>query len=185
MTGELSDQRTSNGTEDIVKHQMIGSAVGLLLMAFGVACAPAAGTEEDPATVRAAIEETNARFTEAFNQGDTAATAALYTEDAIVLPPGQGMVRGQPAIQEFNALDIETNALNGLVLTTSDVQVGGNLAVEVGTYSIQAGAMQDEGKYVVVWEKQEDGSWKLHRDIWNSNLMPAEEEEPGGEASGQ
>ena len=168
-----------------MKHQMIGSAVGLLLMAFGVACAPAPETEEGPATVRAAIEETNARFTEAFNQGDTAATAALYTEDAIVLPPGQGMVRGRPAIQESMAADIETNALSGLVLTTSDVRVGGNLAVEVGTYSIQAGAMQDEGKYVVVWKKQEDGSWKLHRDIWNSNLMPAEEEEPEGEESGQ
>ena len=45
--------------------------------------------------------------------------------------------------------------------------------------------MQDEGKYVVVWKKQEDGSWKLHRDIWNSNLMPAEEEEPEAEESGQ
>ena len=167
-----------------MKHQNFGSAVGLLLMAFGVACAPAAKTEEDPATVRAAIKENNARFTKAFNQADTAATAALYTADAIVLPPGQGMVRGRPAIQEFNAIDIETNALSGLVLTTSDVQVGGNLAVEVGTYSIQAGAMQDEGKYVVVWKKQEDGSWKLYRDIWNSNLMPAVEEEPEAEESG-
>ncbi len=84
-----------------MKHRIILSAVGLLLMAFGVvACAPAAETEEDPATVRAAIEETNARFTEAFNQGDAAVATALYTEDAIVLPPGQGMVRGRPAIQE-------------------------------------------------------------------------------------
>ena len=168
-----------------MKHQMIGSAVGLLLMAFGVDCAPEAETEEDPATVRAAIKETNARFAEALNQGDAAAMAALYTEDAIVLPPGQGMVRGRPAIQKFNAIDIETNALSDLVLTTSDVQVAGNLAVEIGTLSVQAGAMQNEGKYVVVWKKQEDGSWKLHRDIWNSNLMPAVAEEPEGEESGQ
>ena len=168
-----------------MKHQIMGSAVGLLLMAFGVACAPAAETEEDPATVRAAIKETNTRFTEAFNHGNSAAVAAFYTEDAIALPPGQDMVRGRPAIQEFNAIDIETNALSGLVLTTSDVQVAGNLAVEVGAYSIQAGAMQDEGKYVVVWKKQEDGSWKLYRDIWNSNLMPTVEEEPEGEESGQ
>ena len=169
-----------------MKHRIILSAVGLLLMAFGVvACAPAAETEEDPAAVRAAIKETNARFAEALNQGDAAAIAALYTEDAIVLPPGQGMVRGRQAIQESMAVDIETNALSDLVLTTSDVQVAGNLAVEVGTYSIQAGAMQDEGKYVVVWKKQEDGSWKLYRDIWNSNLMPAVEEEPEAEESGQ
>ena len=35
------------------------------------------------------------------------------------------------------------------------------------------------------WEKQEDGSWKLHRNIFNANLMPAREEEPKGEDSGQ
>ena len=64
-------------------------------------------------------------------------------------------------------------------LTSSDVQVAGNLAVGVGT--VQAGAMKYEGKYLVVWKKQEDGSWKLYRDMWSSNLMPAEEEEPEGE----
>ena len=120
---------------------------------------------------------------EAFNQGDGAAATALYTADAILLPPGQDMVIGLQAIQEFLAAYIETNALSGLVLTSSDVQVRGNLAVGVGT--VQSGAMQYEGKYLVVWKKQEDGSGKLYRDMWSSNRMPAEEEEPEEEESGQ
>ncbi len=139
--------------------------------------------EEDLATVWAGIDETNARFMQAFNQGDAAAATALYTEDAILLPPGQDMVIGLQAIQEFLAAYIETNALSGLVLTSSDVQVRGNLAVGVGT--VQSKAMQYEGKYLVVWKKQEEGSWKLYRDMWSSNRMPAEEEEPEEEESGQ
>lgn len=37
---------------------------------------------------KATIEKTNAGFTAAFNSGDFASAAALYTEDAYVLPPG-------------------------------------------------------------------------------------------------
>jgi ketosteroid isomerase-like protein len=29
----------------------------------------------------------------------------------------------------------------------------------------------DKGKYIVIW-KQEDGQWKLHRDIFNSSMPP-------------
>ena len=127
---------------------------------------------EDLATVWAGIEETNARFMEAFNQGDAAAATALYTEDAILFPPGHDMVRGLQAIQEFLAAYIETNVLSGLVLTSSDVQAGGNLAV--GAVNVQGLTSGYEGKALVVWKKQEDGSWKLYRDMWSSNLMPAD-----------
>jgi hypothetical protein len=36
-----------------------------------------------------------------FNAGDIASVAALYTEDAVVLPPGADMVEGRSAIQAF------------------------------------------------------------------------------------
>ena len=35
----------------------------------------------------------------------------------------------------------------------------------------------DSGKYVVVWKKQDDGNWRLHVDIWNSDL-PAPGQQP-------
>ena len=55
-----------------------------------------------------------------------------------------------------------------------DVLVGGDLAVETGTYewTIQpkkGKAMPDKGKYVTVWQHQGDGSWKIIRDISNSD----------------
>ncbi len=56
-----------------------------------------------------------------------------------------------------------------VVLKTSSVEGMGDGAAEVGEYSLFAGAnMVDTGKYLVVW-RRDDGSWKLHRDIWNAN----------------
>ena len=51
----------------------------------------------------------------------------------------------------------------------------GDTAIEVSKYTLQGegGQVLDEGKYIIIW-KQEDGQWKLHRDIFNSSL-PAQQ----------
>jgi ketosteroid isomerase-like protein len=53
------------------------------------------------------------------------------------------------------------------------VEGEGHTDYDVGKVTLlgAGGQMIDTGKYVVVW-KQEDSEWKVHRDIWNSN-MPA------------
>jgi ketosteroid isomerase-like protein len=65
-------------------------------------------------------------------------------------------------------------------LTTTDLTVKDNMAIETGTTRSvmqpkQGGGppVTDVGKYVVVWKKQTDGSWKLWRDIFNSDASPA------------
>jgi len=50
---------------------------------------------------KATIEKPNDAWTAAFNKGDAAAVAAMYTEDAYVLPPGSDMVKGRSAIEAF------------------------------------------------------------------------------------
>src|SRR5215216_4314830 len=54
-----------------------------------------------PAQDRATIERLNEAFSAAFRQGDMAALAGMYTEDADLLPHGADMVRGRSAIQAF------------------------------------------------------------------------------------
>jgi len=114
------------------------------------------------------IEKLNARFAELFNQGDAAGVAAMYAEDAVVLPPGAGIVKGKSDIQAFWKKAAET--LGDVKLITVDVKpLGGTAARETGYFSLRTkGSPSQEvtGKYVVVWEKV-GAEWKLSTDIWN------------------
>jgi ketosteroid isomerase-like protein len=60
-------------------------------------------------------------------------------------------------------------------LDTVEVEGFGDMAYEVGKYALsgKTGKVSDQGKYIVVWKKVR-GQWKLHRDIFNSNVpVPA------------
>jgi uncharacterized protein (TIGR02246 family) len=154
----------------------------LLALTFTFLSCATPSEEMDVATVRKAIEETNTQFVQAFQQGDAAAVAALYTEEAVLLPPNSGIIRGRTAVEETFKSLIEMG-VKDLSLTTVDVGGSGDMAYEIGRYALTVqpegqAAMADSGKYVVVWKKQVDGSWKLHVDIWNTSLPMAAPQEP-------
>ena len=119
---------------------------------------------------KATIEKLNDVWTAAFNKGDAAAVAALYTEDAYVLPPGSAMVEGRAAIEAFwrQAAQQMTDAK----LTTIDVlPLGRSAAREIGTVTLKTKSQPPQevvGKYVVVWRKI-GNRWLLATDIWNMN----------------
>ena len=128
---------------------------------------------EDTAEVRQAIEALIKQLEDALNKGDAAAIAALYTEEARVLPPNGPMIVGREAIQNSHQGDIDAG-LSDLQLTTLEVGVVRDLAYEIGEYTEtiqpeEGEAIRDQGKYVVVW-KRENGEWKLDVDIWNSSI---------------
>ena len=108
-------------------------------------------------------------FEQKFFQGDATGVAELYTSKAMLFPAGSDVVKGKTAIQDFwqGAMNMGIKAVK---LNIVEVEQQGDAAVEVGLYQLKGagGEMIDEGKYVVVW-KQEEGEWKLHRDIWNTN----------------
>jgi uncharacterized protein (TIGR02246 family) len=126
----------------------------------------------DLTQIRHAIEKGNAKFGEAVRKGDGAAIAALYTEDATLLPPDSNMIKGRGGIEAFWKGGLQMG-IKEAVLTTVDVSAAGELAYEIGTFALKVQPEGKEpigqkGKYVVVWKKAPDGSWKLHVDIWNS-----------------
>ena len=104
---------------------------------------------------KATIEKLNDVWTAAFNKGDTAAVAALYTEDAYVLPPGSAMVKGRAAIEAFWRQAAQQ--MSDAKLTTVDVlPLGRSAAREIGTVTLKTKSQPPQevfGKYVVVWRK--------------------------------
>ena len=122
--------------------------------------------------VRAAIEASNVKFGKAWGSKDAASLAALYTANATLLAPNATRVSGSQAILEFWKAGLSGAPPVGK-LTTAEVEAHGDTAHEVGTYELSSadGKVMDKGKYIVIW-KREGGQWKMHRDIWNSD-MPA------------
>lgn len=140
-------------------------------------CAPPPTEEMDVEKVRMAIEEGCLKFGEAVRQGDAAALAALYTDDATLLPPDSEMIKGKQGIEAFWSGGFQMG-IKDVVLTTVDVFGSGDLAYEIGKANITIQLegqepIEQKGKYVVVWKQAADGLWKLHVDIWN-NRMPAQ-----------
>ena len=123
-----------------------------------------------PTEVRNAIAATNAKFLEAFRQGDAAGLAATYTSNGQALPTNSDIIEGKTALQGFWQAALDMGLKSG-TLDTIELDDCGDTVIEVGKYTLQVAGGQtvDEGKYLVVW-KQEGGQWKWHRDIWNSSL---------------
>ncbi|HSD73239.1 MAG TPA: SgcJ/EcaC family oxidoreductase [Steroidobacteraceae bacterium] len=128
---------------------------------------------------QAQIAALNEKIAAAMRRGDALALASFYTEDAMVLAPGQDIISGAPAIRQFWA-DAVTSGATGLEIATREVTNLGDLAIEVGTYVLKndAGTMLDHGKFIVVW-KRVNGEWRLHRDMFNSSVPPAPPPAPG------
>jgi len=127
----------------------------------------ASGTEA--LEVRAA----SARWLEAVSTGDAQSVVAFYAPDGAFLPPNAPLARGRAAVQ---AVWLSLIAAPGLRLrwtpSSIDVSRAADMAYEIGTYEMAmdgpAGRIEDDGKYVVVWRKSDDG-WKVAADIFNSS----------------
>jgi uncharacterized protein (TIGR02246 family) len=119
---------------------------------------------------KAMIQGLDDKWGEAFNKGDAAAVAAMYTADAYVLPPGAEMVKGRNAIEAMWRANMQQ--IGDVKCTALDVKpLGRTAAREIGTCSFKTKAQPPQDgtiKYAVVWEK-EGGQWKLLQDIWNTN----------------
>ena len=159
----------------IHNHPILSLLVVMLAMPFLVSCTtapPPDTTAEDSQAIRAASKQ----WDDAFNRGDFAALAALYTEEAKLLPPNSQMIIGREGIEGFFS-----GGGNGQ-LTMIDLHLNGDMAYVVGewTFTMQpeeGEAISNNGKYVEIWKREND-TWMLDVDIWNTSLpLPVPEEE--------
>jgi len=132
--------------------------------------ASATATQETVQAIRALDEE----FVRNANSGNVEAlVSAFYAEDAQLLPPNAPVMSGHTAIRECWK-GMVSAGLNISVLDTKRIEESGNLAYGSGAYELTlsppgAARISDKGKYVVVYRRQADGSWKAVADIFNSS----------------
>lgn len=157
----------------------------VLILLFTVSLLVSCTTAPPPDTSAADLQAINAlsdQWINAFNQGDAAAVAALYTEEGKRFPPNSPMIVGKESIQNWiqTSLDI---GIGDLQVTVTDISIDGDMAYIIGSYTLtiqpdEGDAIGDSGNYVELL-KRVNGSWKIITDIFNSNMplpMPEEEE---------
>jgi uncharacterized protein (TIGR02246 family) len=116
------------------------------------------------------IPHVNQAFVTAFGKGDAQAVAALYARGAQVFPPHSDVLQSPDTIRGFWQSVMDMGIRQAALETVGIESISDTMAIEQGRYtlSLESGAVADTGKYLVVWT-QEDGAWKIYRDIWNTN----------------
>ncbi len=121
------------------------------------------------------IESLRDAHVAALNAGDAEGWAGCFTEDAVQMPPHFGANAGKAAIEGWSKGFLGMFACR-FSLSVDEVQATDDWAFERGRYDItltpKAGgeSMDDNGKYITLYQRQSDGSWKIARDIWNSSV---------------
>ena len=115
------------------------------------------------------IHQQNKLYMDGYNNKNAQMVAELHTDDVFVMPPNSQILRNKETVKNFVEEDIQSGASN-LEFFTLDLKVNGDYAYEVGMSTMKIGTAIDTGKYIVVWEKQNDGEWLIKADIWNTNL---------------
>lgn len=104
------------------------------------------------------------RFRAAVGRRDATAAAAVYSEDALLLPPTGDVICGRGAIERFWSGGIEVG-LRAVEFKTAGVGSAGSILYEHGGYRMllvcaDGRSKVERGPYVVVHVQSEDGSWR-------------------------
>ena len=131
----------------------------------------------DATKVRKSIEEACAKYSKAIHEGNLAGVLAEYTDDATAIPPDGEIIKGKKAIEELYKKFFQIG-MKEIVFTTIEVGGSGDTAYEIGKTKVRIqpegqAAIQDSTKYLVIWKRQPDDTWKVLVDIWNFSVPMA------------
>ena len=124
----------------------------------------------------AALKNLDAEWSKAAGAKDVDKTASYYSDDALVLPPNMATINGkQGARAMWQGMFGVPGFGGGWKASKVEVARSGDLAYVTGTYELsetdaKGKPMTDKGKYLEVWKKQGDGTWKCVVDMFNSDL---------------
>ncbi len=173
--GRQEDLRMISHREERKTSRLIFAGC-LALLSFTLACRPQADTAAD----ESALRNLDAQWSKDAAAKDVEKTVSYYAGDAILLPPNAPLAKDKEAIRAFwKGLLASPGFTGGWKATRAEVAKSGDLAYLSGTYETTVNdargkPVNDRGKYVEVWKKQTDGTWKAVADIFNSDLpLPA------------
>jgi len=131
----------------------------------------AANADADKAAVAAAHDVLEGSY----KNSDCAAMVSTAASDAVFEPPNSASANGPDGIKAWCTPMFAAMKTKSLTVSGKEIEVSGDIAVDRGDYDwtltpAKGGAdVHAKGRYVTIWHRQSDGSWKASRLIWNSS----------------
>jgi len=151
--------------------------IAMALVFLAVSAGTAFGQEHRRATY--AVAAADAAWMNAYAAKDVGKSVAFYDEHGSMLAPNAPIATGKDALTKAIA---SAFAIPGYALVWHLRKLGiarsGELGYTSGSYDFSCQdasgkTISDKGKYLTVWKKQADGSWKVLFDMFNSDLPVA------------
>ena len=158
-------------------HRVPAFAIGLLLLNMSCSEAPRQARDTRAADTKA-IQDGESTWNHDWAQKDVENIMSHYADDAVLMVPGVAVMKGKDAIRTgLQGFLQDKNLSLSFTAATTDVAKSGDIGYTQGTYTLTQTdpktkkPMTETGKYVTVYKKQADGSWKAVEDV--SNADPA------------
>lgn len=155
---------------------VLGVAVASLGVSAGCSTAPSRASGSADTTAEAArLTRLDDEWSASAAARNVDQVASFYAEDAIAFPPNEPTSMGKSAARMVWAAYLADPSFTISWKTThAEVARSGEIGYTSGTYQDSFkgpdGTMVHEvGKYLCVWKKQSDGTWKAIRDMWNTD----------------
>ncbi|HEY2963699.1 MAG TPA: DUF4440 domain-containing protein [Pyrinomonadaceae bacterium] len=151
----------------------------LLLIVLVVSSACQTQTVADTrAADEATLKNLDAEWSKAAGAKDVDKTVSYYSDDALVMPPNSPVLTGKEPIRAiWKGMLSAPGFAGGWKSTKVEVAHSSDLGYVTGSYEMTENGpggkpMTDKGKFLEVWKKQADGSWKCVADMFSSDLPP-------------
>jgi ketosteroid isomerase-like protein len=150
---------------------LIGVAAAAAVLLAGCASMAQGGSEADVAAIR----EIWKTYSSARVAGDAALWLSLWDEEGIQMPPDIP-ARGKSVLDEVVPKGFAAGGVSSMNIYPEEINVAGGWAYSRGNYDsdrvVGGKVVRVEGKFLTILKRQPDGSWKIYRDCFNSNIPP-------------
>ncbi len=153
-------------------------AAGCILIALA-GCGTTRPQTRDTSADLAAITAFNARYLKSINDGDIETLSSLTDDDHMMISPNRPPVAGKAANDAANGATFKQFKIDE-TWTPVETIIDRDLAYQRGTYTVVAtpkaggpAGRKSTGKFVRIYRRQADGSWRMTRDVLLGDTPPA------------
>ncbi len=159
----------------MLRQTLLIGCLALAALTMGCSNAPAPPPDTRAADLQA-VKDVEAAWVKDTATRDADKWANYFAEDGCGLYPGTGILTGKAAIKAAMApYFADPNFSLTFQSTRALASKGGDMVYSQGTYTMTVTnpktkkPITDKGKYLTVYTKQADGSWKAVADTFNSD----------------